>query len=582
MKGTVKKTLVGVLLVGLVLLVFYPNRLNRYVNRRLRAYNTAPRGILEGVLFQKIALGKEVEGQFTSLAIGPDHKLYAAAIDGKIMRFLIQPSGDLRLEHTFRPFGELSKLTIGLAFDPVSKPDSLVVWTTYSEGSSSWVKFPNPPEKHDKALWSGRMARMHLDSGSNRVLKNEIVLKELPCFGPNHENYANSIVFGPDGKLYFGQGANTGMGRCDCEPQQEPSREALLSGAILCLDVNKLPEQLPIDVKTVDGGGSYDPFLDKAPLKLYATGLRNAYDLVWHSNGQLYTTINGSGGNEKTPTSDPTSPYYILPNPKIIYSGPKNIPAVDDAHPDQNDVMARVEKGGYYGHPNPLRAEYVLNHGDADLDNYKYNGVLPDANFRGFTYDFGPHVAPTGMVEYKSRTFNGKLKGCIIVARMGHNDLILLRPGGDTKDIVDDYDGQAIGLQLGSGPLDVLEDPNTGNIYVSEFGNKTITLFHPLEKEGNRLRIEVENKSKEIRDPLEGGRVIYEQNCQLCHGVEGVGATGPSLVDGKWINEKGNISLIIQNGSGNGSMPAWKDKLSYAETKWVEKYILSLKKSERH
>ena len=145
MKGTVKKTLVGVLLVGLVLLVFYPNRLNRYVNRRLRAYNTAPKGILEGVLFQKIALGKEVEGQFTSLAIGPDHKLYAAAIDGKIMRFLIQPSGDLRLEHTFRPFGELSKLTIGLAFDPVSKPDSLVVWTTYAEGSSSWVKFPNPP-----------------------------------------------------------------------------------------------------------------------------------------------------------------------------------------------------------------------------------------------------------------------------------------------------------------------------------------------------------------------------------------------------------------------------------------------------
>ncbi|MBD0850788.1 c-type cytochrome [Maribacter arenosus] len=581
MNGKIKKLLVVLLAMGLVILVFYPNRLNRYVKRKFRAYATTPKGTMEGVMFQKIVLGEGVKGQFTSLLIGPDDKLYAAAIDGKIRRFLFLPSGDLQLEHTFQPFGEASKLTIGLAFDPASRSDSLIVWTTYSEVPTSWVTFADAPKVYDTSKWAGSMARMHLDDTTDKVLKNEWVIKDLPLFGPNHENFANSIAFGPDGKLYFGQGANTGMGLCDCEEHQEPSREALLSGAVLCLDPNKLPQTLPLSVKTSDGGGSYDPYQDIAPLKIYATGLRNAYDLVWHSNGQLYATINGSGGNENTPTSDPGSPYYIPPYTTIDYTGPKNIPAVRGAQPDQNDFMARVEQGGYYGHPNPLRAEYVLNHGDADVDNYEYNGVAPDVNFRGFAYDFGPHIAPTGIMEYKSETFNGKLQGCLIVARMGRNDLVIVKPGGEKLDIVNDYNGATVGLKVGSGPLDVVEDTKTGNLYVSEFGNGTITLFHPIEKETDRLVHDRVDSSKEIMDPLEGGRLIYKQNCQICHGAEGQGAIGPSLVDGEWIYGKEDMMRIIENGSEKGTMPAWKDTLSNKETNWVVRYVLSLEKREK-
>ncbi|WP_194533679.1 c-type cytochrome [Zobellia nedashkovskayae] len=523
-------------------------------------------------------MGDKIKGKYTSLVIGPDHKLYASAVDGKIKRFIIKASGDLLLEHIFEPYGDESKFSIGLAFDPAAKSDSLIVWTTYSESTSDWVEFPDTQNTFDKSNWAGSMRRMHLSSTTSQVLKNELVLKELPRFGPNHENFANSIVFGPEGKLYFAQGSNTGMGLCDCEENQEPSREALLSGTILCLDLNKLPKKLPIVVKTADGGGSYDPYDNMAPLKIYATGLRNAYDMVWHSNGQLYANINGSGGNENTPTSDPESPYYILPSSKINYSGPKDIPAVIGAYPDQNDFMARVVQGGYYGHPNPLRAEYVLNHGDADLDNFEYNGIAPDSNFKGFTYDFGPHVAPTGIIEYTSDTFNGRLKGCLVAVRMGHNDLVVVRPDGEKKDIIEDYDGSAMGLALEGGPLDIVEDAGTGNIYISGFGNSTITLFKPIENEVDRLVHQRKNKSRQPKDSWESGKVIYEQNCQICHGAEGRGGTGPSLVDGKWINGKENVFLTIKNGSVNGSMPAWKDKLSSKETTWVEGYILSLEK----
>ena len=57
MNVKIKKLIVLVLLGCLVFIVFYPNRLNRYVDRRIRAYNAAPKGLLKGVVFQKITFG---------------------------------------------------------------------------------------------------------------------------------------------------------------------------------------------------------------------------------------------------------------------------------------------------------------------------------------------------------------------------------------------------------------------------------------------------------------------------------------------------------------------------------------------
>jgi len=49
--------------------------------------------------------------------------------------------------------------------------------------------------------------------------------------------------------------------------------------------------------------GRYNPYYVDAPLTLFATGLRNAYDLIWHSNGQMYVPTNGTGGNSNSPAS---------------------------------------------------------------------------------------------------------------------------------------------------------------------------------------------------------------------------------------------------------------------------------------
>ena len=55
----------------------------------------------------------------------------------------------------------------------------------------------------------------------------------------------------------------------------------------------------PLNVLTPDAGGTYNPFASGAPLIIYATGVRNAFSLIFTANGDLLAVNNGSsaGGN---------------------------------------------------------------------------------------------------------------------------------------------------------------------------------------------------------------------------------------------------------------------------------------------
>lgn len=421
---------------------------------------------LIGVRFRKVDLGEEVYGKHSSLVLGPEGKLYASTLDGTIKRFFIQKDGTLKLEHTFTPFGEETKFLIGLAFDPSSNPDSLVCWITYC----NHLKIMRAPH------WDGRLARLQLSSKSNKVLENTLVLTNLPRSSRDHLTNSISIK---DSFLYFPQGSTSSMGRAD--GYWGNRTETLLSGTLLRLDLSKIPSRLPLDVKTTNGNDSYDPFAKEAPLTIYATGIRNAYDLVWHSNGNLYIPVNGAKEGGNTPSSNPHNPYYVPPHPSIHYNGPNNIPSVTDVRPAQKDWLLRIEKGGYYGHPNPIRAEYVFGRGEKDISNYMYKGVKPAPNFRGYSFDFGRHQSPNGIIEYQSDSFGGRLKGLLMVVRFSKNDdILLLEPGGEKQDIEQSYPGYIVGLTGFNDPLDLIEDTRNGNIYISEYGGKgKITLLKP-------------------------------------------------------------------------------------------------------
>jgi hypothetical protein len=258
--------------------------------------------------------------------------------------------------------------------------------------------------------------------------------------------------------------------------------EHLLSGAVLRLDLTKLGS-LPLDVKTSEGSGTYNPYATGAPLTIYASGVRNAYDLLWHSNGKLYVPTNGSAAGGNTPASVAGT---LRPD-GTTYNGP-SVPSLTDVQQTQKDFLFRVEKGGYYGHPNPRRGEYVQNGGNptssidpAQVDEYPV-GTLPDANWRGNSFNFQANKSPNGIIEYKGDAFSGALKGKLLVVRYSqHDDIITLTTGGTNEDILSSNDG--ISIQGFSGfvdPLDLIEHLPTGNIYVSEYGGDgKITLLKP-------------------------------------------------------------------------------------------------------
>lgn len=416
---------------------------------------------------------------FTSVTFGPDGKLYAATLNGNIFRYDVAGDGTLSNEFqisTVRTMnGNTNRTIIGLTFDPASTANNLILWV-----SDNYMYIGNA----DVPDWSSKIDRL---TGAN-LENGQTVLTNLPRSAHDHE--ANSIAFGPDGKLYFSMGSNTGMGYPDVAWGNRP--EVQLAGAILRLDTAALPAQLPLDVKTVDGGGSYDPNASGAPLTIYATGVRNAFDLVWTSTGKLYAPTNGSAAGANLPAvSDPlpascanridaasSGPYtYTGPTFATIFGNPVA----------QTDFIHKVEQGGYYGHPNPSRCEFIAYGGNPTAGTDKWQdtqypvGVQPDRNFRaGDVFDAGLHASANGTVEYQSNAFGGKLKGKLLVVRYSAGKDVevvdVSGPNGAVKGITTGVTGFGGFAE----PLDIAENPSgNGVLYVTELGGQKITLLRP-------------------------------------------------------------------------------------------------------
>ena len=82
------------------------------------------------------------------------------------------------------------------------------------------------------------------------------------------------------------------------------------------------------------------------------------------------------------------------------------MPAITDVAEPETDYLFRIRKGYYYGHPNPVRHEYVLNGGNptAGVDPYELAeypvGTKPDPHWQPAAFDMGMHESPDGAIEY--------------------------------------------------------------------------------------------------------------------------------------------------------------------------------------
>ncbi|CAD7032253.1 hypothetical protein REJC140_03028 [Pseudorhizobium endolithicum] len=442
-------------------------------------------------------------GGYTAIEFGPDGKLYVATITGEIHRWDVNADGTINkasqetLSHDYLDVGNGERRGIvGFVFDP---EDPNTIWITDN------APIPRESKAFDTPEFSGRVSKITLgDGGSFEGVQAETYIWGLPRSGGDH--LTNSLEFRanpnagqagePDYLLYLSQGSNSAAGAPDAAWGSRPER--LLNAAILEIDPTRTAPNGGFDVRTEpvdledvptttfpasqfnDDGtypGSYNPFAADAVLKIYATGVRNAYDLVWHSNGHLYVPTNGTASGGKTP-QDPTQPGLDT----VISNSPK-----------QYDYFFTVEEGKYYGHPNVLRDEYVLNggnptsgldpnevvggnDGNRNTDGYQ-TGVETDENYDlDGVYNLGYNRSPNGAIEYTGNAFGSNLKGAILFAQFSTGDNVrMIRVDAEGNIIGDDVlrrpDGSVIDDYID--PLDIIQNPVTGQLYLMTLNRGT-------------------------------------------------------------------------------------------------------------
>jgi hypothetical protein len=426
-----------------------------------------PGNVPSSIEFEQVVVAN---GSYTSLTVGPDGKMYGLVNNGAIHRWDLAGDGTLSNQQTISTIQTAeggNRLAIGLDFDPSATANNLIAWVSHTS-----FGFSGQPD------WQGKISQLSGDDLEN--IQDYVV--NLPRSTRDH--VTNSIEFGPDGKLYFNQGSNSAMGAADGSWGNRDER--LLTAAVLRLDTD-LISSLPLDAQTGDGG-TYDPFAANAPLTIYSSGTRNHYDLLWHTNGNLYVPTNGSAAGGNTPSFDPNTD--VQPQRIDGATLTESVTGISGVNQTQPDLLFRCVEGGYYGHPNPSRGEYVMNGGNptSGPDPIQVNqypvGTNPDVNWRSVAYNFENNKSPNGVIEYLSNTFNSALQNKIMVVRYsGGDDIIVLTPGGTNNDIVSAETG-ITGFTGFSNPLDLCENKLNGHIYVSEYGSGEITLLRPVGSTG--------------------------------------------------------------------------------------------------
>jgi glucose/arabinose dehydrogenase len=364
----------------------------------------------------------------TVVTRGPDKKLYVGTALGEIRRYNLDANGlPTGTPQVLKPLGD--RTIIGLVFDPSSTADNLILWVSHN--TLGYRNMPN---------YTGKVSVL---TGTN--LSPRDVITGLPRSVKDH--FTNGIRFGrgTDKRLYIAQGANTGYGAPTAAWGNRP--EDPLSAAILVADVNVFSPTI-----NVSPGAGYNPNAADAKVKVYASGVRNAYDLVWHPNGKLYAPVNES--------ADGNAP-----------AGPNN-PALFDL-PAGKDFLAQIQQGGYYGHPNPSIGRYVLNGGNptSGVDPWEQPqypvGVHPESNWRRPIADLGVHRSADGIDVYHHRAFNSALYDHLLIAEFSNGDDIL--------DVTLNSTGGVASVKRLTGgfnnPLDLFVSQQYGTIYVLEYGD---------------------------------------------------------------------------------------------------------------
>lgn len=289
---------------------------------------------------------------------------------------------------------------LSLAFDPLADGDGLTLLA-----ATSLLYYA---QRHRRPLseWdNGAVVVLRPDFGGHCLGVERTLLSGLPV--SNHDHAVQALEWDQAGRLLLIAGGLTNMGANVRGGRLGGVDETPLSAAVL---------RAPVHAAGFDGHVVYDQTDDARTSRqvgglgvtVHAAGIRNGYDVVLHTNGELYGTDNGpnAGYGDVAEGCDASSDGFT-----------------------QQDKLLHLTGGGYYGHPNRNRAR------DDGRQCFYYRNAEPSQN--GYTApmaDLG-RSSINGVMEYTANLFGGALK----------HDLLLAKFSGGSSS------GQTQRVQLGAG-----------------------------------------------------------------------------------------------------------------------------------
>jgi len=341
----------------------------------------------------------------TALAIHPDGRLFIAQLNGMIHAVTVDANlnvvgSAMRIDTVHFLGSSPGRVVTGLAFSPSDGH----LYVSHSDG-----------RLNDPGIlqFSGRVGRLLAPSFTTY----QDVVTNLPRSQRDHG--PNGLAFS-GGYLYLAQAGMTNAGT------PYPAGfwnfpETLDSGAILKIDPNAV--------------NSYTR---------YATGFRNPYKPLFHTNGGMYTNDNGPNLNSGT---RPIGGSNCGPHPTDT--------------PLSGDELNLVHEGHYYGHPNPARAQCDHN---------------PPGGHINPIHSYGTNTSANGLAEYPGgspgNAFMAMLPGHIFTANYATGMVVSLNMSGFNPF------GNGPARRGLANPLDVAISP-AGHVFIAEFGSHTISALRP-------------------------------------------------------------------------------------------------------
>lgn len=359
----------------------------------------------------------------TALAFGPDGRLYVASIDA-ITALTIEPL--TKQVTAVEPIATGLNNVLGIAFDPTAPASPVVVYASRSNPAAT-------------DAYEGVVSRFTAPTWTRTD-----VITGLPHSEPFTNHYTNGLAFDSLGRLYIAQGSNSDSGLQGPYYPETPLSAAILRAAVNAPGFDGTLVYSPPGTPTNDNVD-----LVSGDVTVFASGTRNPYDVLLHSNGQIYATDNGPNGPDTSLTCTTQGPP------------PGNI--------SLSDELNRIVEGNYYGFPN-------RNRGRTDPRQCTYRRP-EDGDGGGAT---GPisvlpeHCSCDGIAEYTGGAFGGAMTGDIVLAQFvfGSVARVDLAPDGLSVASVTTL---GIGFSL---PLDVAVGPD-GTVYIAEFSGNRVAFLAP-------------------------------------------------------------------------------------------------------